>query len=200
MQLSELQLDFLKENFNIGVGRGAKVLNSMLSSHINLSVPEIELVDKLNGSYFPHLSSSIATVDLEFNGSLAGTCKLLFPADSALNLVRQVSGEDEGERETDFDPMSEGVLKEIGNIVLNSVMGVIGNTLDIQLQYTVPTFKECQVEELIDKSYFSDESTALLARICFSIEVMDIRGEILTLFRLGSFSELLSLIDKKIDA
>ena len=198
MNLTDFQLDFLRENFNIGVGKGAKVLNTMLSSHIKLTVPEIRLLSNKEDDVVSSYNASIATVDLSFTGTLNGACKLLFPSDSALKLVRSISDQPEQEGEADFDAMSEGVLKEIGNIVLNSVIGVLGNTLDVQLHYSVPVFKQYQLDDLNQSGLISDDNVGLLARIQFNIETMDVTGEILTIFKMTSFAQLLDLVDKSL--
>ena len=44
VEISPENNDTLKEILNIGVGKSADILNSMLGSHIKLSVPEIEIV------------------------------------------------------------------------------------------------------------------------------------------------------------
>ncbi|NEP85048.1 MAG: chemotaxis protein CheC [Okeania sp. SIO3B3] len=199
MSPSELQLDFLKESFNIGVGRGTQVLNTMLNSHIQLTVPELRLINAMENVEFEEYEGAVATVNLQFNGALNGTCRLLLPSDSALKLVNQVMGTSDEIKETDFDAMSEGVLKEVGNIVLNSVIGVLGNTLEIQLVYSIPAFKSCDAKEIIDGLKRNDEQVGLMTRTHFNIESMDIHGDILTLFSLDSFSDLLSLIDKSIN-
>lgn len=45
--------------------------------------------------------------------------------------------------DVDFD-----IIKEIGNIILNSIIGGIGNFLKIKLSYTLPEVK------IFDKKYF----------------------------------------------
>jgi len=199
MQLTELQMDFFKETFNIGVGKGARVLNTMLSTHITLSIPEIQIVDSHYQNTTPHDDASVATVALDFDGQLKGSCQLLFPTESAMNLVNCVTGDMGDEVESDFDAMSEGVLKEIGNIVLNSVMGVLGNTLAIELIYTVPTFRDCEIQDLIKSNFDGGQSVGLIARINFHIESIDVRGEVLTIFNLGSFNHLMDQVDKILD-
>jgi chemotaxis protein CheC len=43
MDLTADQIDALKELINIGIGRAAGVLNTMLHSHIRLRVPVVEI-------------------------------------------------------------------------------------------------------------------------------------------------------------
>ncbi len=40
---------------------------------------------------------------------------------------------EEGFADTDFD-----VLKEIANIILNAILGELGNTLEVKMEYSLP--------------------------------------------------------------
>jgi len=197
MNISDAHLDYIKEVFNIGVGKGAKILNAMLQTHITLNVPEISVLENTDDIKLSEENTSLATVNLPFNGPLNGHCKLIFPTDSALKLVKEISGEEKILIEDDFDAITEGVLKEIGNIVLNSVIGVLCNYLEIQLKYSVPVFNESMVNDLIRDTFSEDGTVGLLARIHFLIESMDVQGDVMTVFKMGSFSQLLKLIDEK---
>ncbi len=44
MNISANQIDALKELVNIGIGRAAGVLNQMVSAHIKLQVPRIQII------------------------------------------------------------------------------------------------------------------------------------------------------------
>ena len=46
LSISHEQLEAIKELCNIGVGKGASVLNTMLSCHITLSVPHVKIVSQ----------------------------------------------------------------------------------------------------------------------------------------------------------
>ena len=199
MDLTELQRDFLNEIFNIGVGRGADVLNTMLSSHIVLKVPEIIVYDERESINFSEKNSSLASVALKFSGVLSGVCKLVFPSDSALKLIRNISEQSIGLNDTNFDAMSEGVLKEIGNIVLNSVMGVIGNTLNIKLEYSVPSIEEQPFDVALGMNE-NKKNVAILARISFLIQEMAVQGEVITIFNMDTFGNFLELMDSYINA
>jgi len=98
--------------------------------------------------------------------------------------------------ETKFDSISEGVLKEIGNIVLNSIIGTLCNNLKIQLKYTVPVFFEKERENIIEDAFSSEGVTGVFARIHFTIESINVQGDVMTVFNLDSFPKLLNLIDE----
>ena len=197
MNLTDKHIDYLKELMNIGVGKGASILNTMLNSHIQLQIPNLqvmkyeEIIEEIKKLSMDNLSA----VDLPFKGQLSGEAVLIFPAKSAVKLVNILTDDSEDQDDSDLDSIKIGTLSEIGNIVLNSIMGTLCNFFKIDLRYSVPFYKEESAENLIyEKSDFST-LTFLLAQTRFKIEEMNIDGDIMIIFDVGSFDVLLELID-----
>ncbi len=194
MKISKQQLDDMSEVLNIGIGKSSKVLNSMLNSHINLQVPEIKVLNK--DEFIDEISElsgdDLAAVDLAFTGYLEGIIQLIFPSDAAMKLVMALIGE-EGEA-YEFDEIRSGTLCEVGNIVLNAVMGTISNFFSFHLQYIIPNYREGSIENIIDINNVNS-STLLLAKTCFSIEAMEIEGNILLYFEENTITALLKALD-----
>jgi chemotaxis protein CheC len=178
MKLTSIQLDSLKELLNIGIGRGADVLNTMLQSQIHLRVPYLRIFtfDELQREIETLNSSRLAAVSLGFKGHLAGIVELIFPTESASKLVEIITGE-QGESR-DLDSLRVGALCEIGNVVLNGVMGSIGNLLQEPLHFSIPTYMEQETENLLAPFFNDPELMILLARTRFSIEETNIDGDI----------------------
>jgi chemotaxis protein CheC len=203
---TEKQLEALKEIINIGVGRSAGVLNTMLNSHITLSVPYLKLLDpkSLRGEMAKYHEGIVATVQMGFSGSLVGNACLCFPKKSASKLVASLVGEDF--ESSDADSVQTGTLNEIGNIVLNGVIGSISNTLKLSLNYKIPVYMEGSVESIIDsiEEYVENpidsgadrsDLAILLARTRFTIEALATEGDIILFFEVGSFEALISAVD-----
>ena len=119
--LSDKQNDALKEMINIGVGKGAAMLNAILDTHINLEVPFVSVLTQ--SEFFDDLSrnqfESIAAVNLAFKGDLSGNVELIFPRESAVNLVAALTDSDP--KNVVMDTIRSGTLSEIGNIVINAI-------------------------------------------------------------------------------
>ncbi len=198
MLINEIQEDALKELFNIGVAKGASILNSMLYSHIILKVPSIEVID---GKDFAtknfHDKKNVSTVDLSFKGELSGSSKLLFNSDSAITLVTALTGE-EPDSDT-IDSLQAGTLSEIGNVILNSVMGTISNLLKLNFNYSIPSFFDGKIENLFSKDSNISDMIILFAEAKFLIENLNIHGEIMLCFEIDSFDKLCKLIDDFVD-
>ncbi len=197
MQLTDDEIDALKELVNIGVGRAASMLNEMVDSRIFLKIPSIqvlnatdlqqELTKKFNNHCF-------AAVTQSFTGSFCGTAELVFPTESASKLVAVLTGEKQGS--PDLDAVKIGTLTEIGNIVINSVMGSISNVLKQYMNYALPVYLEDTVENLLRSNNVSN-STILLASARFTIEELEIIGDIVLIFEVNSFEVLLAAINQE---
>ncbi len=95
MEITTRQLESIKELCNIGVGKGAAVLNTMLSSHISLKVPSVEIISSLDFKDVlkrDFTLGSISAVELGFDGEITGVAQLLFPRNSILPCCRACRG------------------------------------------------------------------------------------------------------------
>jgi chemotaxis protein CheC len=192
MNPTALQLDALSELINIGVGRSADVLNTMLNSHIDLQVPFVKIL--LSDDFRKELEAlgadSLSAVHLSFKGTFSGTTQLIFPAATASKLVTTVTGEEV--MSESLDEIRSGTLCEIGNIVLNGLMGSISNVLKMHLQYSVPTYLEGKIENLTSAiGNMASDTKILLARTHFTIKELKIEGDIIVFFETGALDALL---------
>ncbi|MBD0388348.1 MAG: chemotaxis protein CheC [Nostoc sp. C3-bin3] len=196
MNVTAEELDALQELINIGVGRAASLLNEMVDSHIRLKIPVVKVLTA-NEAYQEltkrFQDDTLAAVKLRFAGSFYGTASLIFPTDSALTLVAVLTGEEPGS--ADLDAVKIGALSEIGNIVINGVMGSLSNVLKKHLNYTLPVYLEDTLENLLLSAYESD-SKILLAQASFTIERFEIIGDIILIFLVGTFDALINAMNE----
>lgn len=193
MKLTAEQTDALTELVNIGVGQAAAMLSEMLAFPIQLQVPDVKLLSllELQSELQMRLGlEALSVVQLGFRGSFAGSAQLLFPTESAATLVSVLTGEDA--IGSDLDYLKVSTLSEVGNIVVNGVMGSIGNVLNQPLDYAVPTYAEESVEKLLPQS--ENNASVLLAQAHFKIEELALEGNIILFFEVGSFEVLLDAI------
>jgi chemotaxis protein CheC len=195
MKLTEDQIDALGELFNMGVGKGADALNQMLGCQIKIRVPKVQLLtlkdlEQQTQNFEP---KNVSTVNLDFKGSMTGNTMLAFPPQSAQNLVSALTGEEPGSPE--LDSVTVETLSEVGNIIINSVMGSITNFTEQRLDYSVPHYAEDTIQKLISNHISSAEYSILEAKAHFSVENLEIEGEIVLIFGVGSLQILLEAID-----
>jgi chemotaxis protein CheC len=118
---------------------------------------------------------------------------LVFPAPSAARLVAALMSEDIGQQD-DLDAIKVGTLSEVGNVVLNGVMGEISNLLHQQLKYSIPSYAEAQALKLFNVEDVGKQVTILLAQARFSVDQLLVTGDIILLFNIDSFDILLTAV------
>ena len=117
---------------------------------------------------------------------------LAFPRRSALLLSQTLAELDE--EPDDFDIDLSGILTEVGNIVLNGVVGSIGNILDIGLSYTVPELSINQdvAHKIREHGQEDEEQVVILANTTFEVEDREVSGSLLVVFRIGLIRDALN--------
>ena len=196
MKITADQLDALIELINIGAGQAAAMLNEMIQYPIRLQVPWVALLskDNLEEELRKRLGEEkLSTVQLEFSQSLVGHAQLVFPKESAVNLVSVLTGEEP--ESPDLDLFKIGTLTEVGNIVLNGVMGSISNMLKKKMSYSVPTYMEDKFIYLLPIQEERSKTAVLLGETRFTVEELQLQGDIILFFSLGSFDVLMNSLD-----
>ncbi len=96
----------------------------------------------------------------------------------------------------DLDSVRAGTLSEVGNIVLNGIMGSFGNILDQHISYSIPTYVEDTIDNLLALNGATINPIVILARTRFKIEQLQVEGNIILLFEVGSFDALVAAVDR----
>ena len=174
-KLTETEIDLLQKLINTGVGAGAEKLNRILSSRITLQAPRLrvltlsELIELISAGQHRYLTS----VAMTFSGPFSGSAALVFPENAATSLVGALVGE--GFHDEEIDSMYKSVVIEFGNIVLNGVMGTIGNLADSRLRFGSPQYLEAT-----GKTFFTGKedpgSLVLFVETMFRMDRMDVSG------------------------
>jgi chemotaxis protein CheC len=196
MILTELETDALQEAINIGVGHAAGSINELVGAHVTLHVPELVLLTLREAS--EHVAalgwSRLSTVQLRFSGELKGNAALIFPSESAIQLVSLLTGE-EGCNQ-DVDGMRQSTLEEVGNIVLNGVMGSISNLLGQSISFCVPYYSESgPLEAGLGLGSVSERAQVIFARVRFNVAERELEGEILIFLEVKSFENLIAALN-----
>lgn len=196
---SELQLDLLRELINVGIGRAAAAINQLTQSHVVLSVPRVQVlrVAEALAEAGDVCRAHVSVVELGFDGLFTGSAVLIFTPEEASRLVRILLGDDPSPEEQHL--MHAGTLQEVGNLVLNAVMGSIANILGDSFTYLPPDHFETPFADLLLHDA-SEEAVILIARTSFVLEDHVVEGTVLVVFKQGSFAALLEAVDATLRA
>lgn len=193
MHFTVQQQDVLTELINIGMGRAASTLNQMLGAHVVLQVPRLQIVSRRELFAFFRNESELSMVSMDFRGGFSGSALLIFPRDSASNVVDVLLGQSPGA--PDLDMLRVGALTEVGNIILNGVLGSLSNMLDQRIHYTIPAYLENGLEHLrTDEA--TPTSVIIMAQTHMKIEKYHVEGHVILLFQVEILDSLLSMITR----
>ncbi len=198
-----LELDILRELFNISVGKSSCLLSEIIDRKIILNVPDVKLVDLENKEFnmeecLPEKSDGIFMISsISFENELQGKASLIFSAKKMRTFIDLClkNSETEVYFEMNFSDIDFDVIKEIGNIVLNSVVGEVGNLLNLKLTYTLPEVKIFNGDEIF-KDIDCQYTHVLILNITFLIENTKIEGAILVHLTINSFTDIMDKIGK----
>jgi chemotaxis protein CheC len=138
-QLSDLQLDALKEIGNVGAGNAATSLSMMINRRIEMNVPQLkilpfsELSDAVGGA-----ESLVVGVYLQVEGSVPCGILFILPIDSAKNLVDMLMGMPAGSTRI-MGEMEQSALKEVGNILAATYLNALAMFTGLSFSPSVPS-------------------------------------------------------------
>lgn len=199
----QLCYDILRELFNISVGNAASMLSEIVNKKILLNVPDLEITNvddtesKLDKCIPKVMDGALMVSSISFDKNLTGKANLIFPAEKMRTFINLCLNKEETDKyyETNFTDVDFDIIKEIGNIILNSVMGEVGNYLEINLNYTLPEVKIYKRIDFSKDIENNDYKHVLLLYITFIIDNTEIKGAIVVDLTLNSLNELLKKID-----
>jgi chemotaxis protein CheC len=132
MELTEIQLDALREMANIGSGNAATALAGMLGRPVDLSVPLASALPLPDAVDAVGANESVVTaVAIPVMGELEGIVLLTFPVPSAHALSACLGVVDDPEMEL-------SALSEIGNILGSSYINALGTMTGIEMEPCPP--------------------------------------------------------------
>lgn len=188
--IAQRSLAILQEMVNIGVGKGAQVLNTLLNHHVVLDVPEV--LETTSRDLFSALeleeSQALSCVQMGYRGSLQGEVQLLFSAEAASQMVSLIIAEEVAPEELDF--IQQATLTEVGNIVINAVIGTLSNLLGFHLEYTLPSFRGGTWGDVESHKALNPLEIILLAKTTFTIEELSLAGNMVLFFSWPTYRNL----------
>lgn len=198
----DMKYDIMKELFNISVGKAANMLSDIVNRKIVLSVPDIDFGydgDKIISvdEFLPELiSGSLMVSSISFKEEINGKANLIFSAEKMKEFIRLCTNEESNDSENnEFTDIDFDIIKEIGNIILNCIMGETGNFLGVNFSYSIP---EVKIFERIDLNRDIKEngySHVLILHISFMIDETEIEGAILVDLTVNSMNELINKLE-----
>jgi chemotaxis protein CheC len=195
MILSELELDALTELVNLGVSRAAANLAVMVREEVTLTVPKVALLSRVDAirTLSERESRDLVAVHQTFEGAIVGRALLIFPEENSLELVRSLVGSELSNE--DIIELEQEALAETGNVILNSCLATIANSLQSNLKMSLPEVLRGESARFFNlPPPPAGGSTVLFIYINFAVRRRDITGYIAMMMDMPSLVELQRLL------
>jgi len=143
---------------------------------------EIGKIQKVFSKIDPELM--VAGVHLPVSGDIKGASLLIFPKEIACTLC-DVILKRKAETARQLTEMDQSVLKEVGNIILGSLLTVFSNHLEMKIIEGLPEFSLDMFGALVDQiitQFIQKEEEALTVELKFNSKNIHIKGYIFLIF------------------
>ena len=196
MTWTKAQIDALAEIFTLGVGRAAATLNEMIGREIDISLPSVRFLghDALEDMLERELSNNAIAVRQSFRGDVNGTAVLFLLEESSAPLIRILL--EDGLSGADVEELEADALSELGNIILNSCLGAIANTLGRDFTIDLPAFAKGAPAAIIPASAKNPGEPSILVHIDFNSRPAGIGGLVALFIDGPGMKELRDTIDE----
>lgn len=197
MRLTDDQEDALREIISIGIGRAAATLSELIGTRIEMTVPRVslEILEKSELQATSPEGPDVVIIQ-DFRGDLLGRSALVLPHASGLRLARLLG--DVAEPVDELDLEMSGILTEVGNIMLNSVLGAMANIVGAHLVYSVPYLYTNRPVNMLLSQATQGPRALLMADAEFWVRHDVIRGSLLIVMEtLGLEAILTALFEVK---
>lgn len=195
-ELNEIERDALTEVFNIGVGQAAAAMSQMVNEEVSLSVPRFTFTSRKDAAktLTDGVGQRICGVSQRFQGTFDADAILMFPESKSLEIVRLMIGDDMPLDE--LTDMEQEALSEIGNIILNALIGSLANVFGSEFSCSLPVFHLGTSNEILQVEGASESATTLLLHIDFNLEKQHINGYVAFLLDISSMQGLKDSINR----
>ena len=165
---NDFQLSVLSEIGNVGAGNAATALSDILADRVNMSVPELKVIDVTS------MTTILGGPEVEVIGILVnmtddveGMLLFLLNKDFVGMLIRVLLGKEIADFE-DITELDMSAIKEIGNILAGSYVNAIATMTDLNIWLSPPevavdmvgailSYPAAQFGQMGDKLLFIEE-------------------------------------------
>jgi chemotaxis protein CheC len=198
MELTYTQKDALTELINIGYGRAAGALSELTGYRITLEVPRIAMhpIEEIAPHLMRMVEGEVASVTQVFSGPVAGNALLLLDEKAAVMLSELLT--DDVAPSGGFDSGAREIITEVGNILLNALLGVFGNLLQVQISFAVPRLRVDTIDSVLQSITVQDEELryALMIHTRFRLRANNVSGYLIIILGITSLDRMLTELEK----
>jgi len=194
-ELTSIEQDALIEICNIGVSQAARQLSSILQDEIQISVPEVSVVDyhSLADTLNLEADSKVSCVTQQLTGSLRGQATLLFHNTESHYLINALLGhvsQVSSIKPNDFD---HEAVSEVGNIIISACISAISNLLSEKVGFSMPSYQEGEAMAVFQQACQQEGDDVMVTIVVSTLlkaAKRDVNGMLILAFTLPSVDVL----------
>jgi chemotaxis protein CheC len=178
--------------------RAAEVLAAMLDASVRISAPELRALRfaEVMAALGMEAKASVSAVEMGFSGEFQGLAQLIFLSEDAGRLADCVAAGLQLDAEEDLESARVGTLCEVGNIVINAILGTIANAVGVELSYAVPLFLRGEPEKILSAAAHGSDDIVILVRAHFQVACVEVEGDIAFFLSLASIKSLTLALER----
>jgi len=199
VNLTELELDALREAGNIGAGHAAIALSQMVNKKIMIAVVKSDIVP--SDTFLKNMAGGkdqmVVSVYLQTLGDIEGAAIFMFKNESALKLSDLLLFKEEGDTRF-IDEKCQSAIKEAGSILTGAFFSVLADAFGLIVFNQAPGYAFDQAEIMLSgvcKLVFGDNKE----RLCLATEFIESSSQISGAFAFVPADESMDKILKKLD-
>jgi len=177
---SELEEDWLKELFNLGIGSAALSLNQMMKQEVSLSAPRISFT--LISQFLDMFSDdeNIVSITQQIRGPFSTNSILLFKETHSQKIAELLLKQKLTEES--MSVLEEEVLSEVGGVVLKSCIDAIAQSIDASFNIGIPMYQKSKTHELLKSNNLLPNDIILTLHLSLTLKESDITTYIAFVF------------------
>lgn len=135
-EFTAMQLDFLKEVGNLGIGNAATALSKMTDKQVDISLPYLK-VKTFNDLFFD-VNTGVSASIMKVSGDLFGYILLICSKDEERNLLNHILHMDRDNES--LDELDQSAFNETANIICTTYLNSLSELFKITLLAEPPMF------------------------------------------------------------
>ncbi len=138
--VNSMYFDVLKEIGNIGAGNATTALAQMLGTKVDMSVPQVSLLDfKDVGAIVGGEELIMVGILLGVEGDITGSIMFMIEKEGARHLTNKLMmGMGASEPGEDFNEMELSALREVGNIITGAYLNALSGLTNLCIYPSTP--------------------------------------------------------------
>ncbi|MFX0006823.1 MAG: chemotaxis protein CheC [Candidatus Hermodarchaeota archaeon] len=208
IELTEEQLDILKEMGNIGSGHAITALSDLLNTNVEVSLTSVKIdtfwkVPEMFDNPNEEIVGIYSKIPINSDLSIIQ----IFPKESIFNLINFLNNSDENsslflKNTNDLDDFSYSIIKEIGNILSGHYVSALADLLSLKLIPSVPRVAIDTLNVILNSiiaKYSQIIDYIILIKTKMTVSDLNINGTICLIPNIKILRKLFEILNIKYD-